>query len=228
MAGRISALIAVVACLAASRGAAQDMPNPQAMQMQMQQIMQQRPREAEAAARAFLMLVAPNLANTLDSLKAAPSGGQNRPIVVIEGVPQPGLDVRPDRHTEVTDRSSDQYWAEVAQLTVQFDMVQKLSQRDSVRAGLVGKMFGLEANARAHQRSYRSASDASRPAIRKQIEALITQHFDLEDQLRALEVADIERRLADVRAENQRRRDNRSEFIKFAVDDIVRDAIRPR
>jgi len=41
-------------------------------------------------------------------------------------------------------------------------------------------------------------------------------------------VADIERRLADVRAENQRRRDNRSEFIKFAVDDIVRDAIRPR
>jgi len=221
MAGRISALIAVVACLAASRGAAQDMPNPQAMQMQMQQIMQQRPREAEAAARAFLMLVAPNLANRLDSLKAAPSGGQNRPIVVIEGVPQPGLDVR-------LDRSSDQYWAEVAQLTVQFDMVQKLSQRDSVRAGLVGKMFGLEANARAHQRSYRSASDASRPAIRKQIEALITQHFDLEDQLRALEVADIERRLADVRAENQRRRDNRSEFIKFAVDDIVRDAIRPR
>jgi len=217
MAGRISALMAVIACLAASRGAAQDMPNPQAMQMQMQQIMQQRPREAEAAARAFLMLVAPNLENTLDSLKTAPSGGQNRPIVVIEGVPQ-----------TATDRSSDQYWAEVAQLTVQFDMVQKLSQRDSVRAVLVGKMFGLEANARAHQRSYHSASDASRPAIRKQIEALITQHFDLEDQLRALEVADIERRLADVRAENQRRRDNRSEFIKFAVDDIVRDAIRPR
>lgn len=217
MAGRISALIAVVACLGAARGAAQDMPNPQAMQMQMQQIMQQRPREAEAAARAFLMLVAPNLENTLDSLKTAPSGGQNRPIVVIEGVPQ-----------TATDRSSDQYWAEVAQLTVQFDMVQKLSQRDSVRAVLVGKMFGLEANARAHQRSYHSASDASRPAIRKQIEALITQHFDLEDQLRALEVADIERRLADVRAENQRRRDNRSEFIKFAVDDIVRDAIRPR
>src|SRR5437899_1095554 len=118
MAGRISALMAVIACLAASRGAAQSMPNPQAMQMQMQQIMQ--------------------------------------------------------------------------------------------------------------QRSYHSASDASRPAIRKQIEALLTQHFDLEDQLRALEVADIERRFSDVRAENQRRRYNRSEFIKFAVDDIVRDAIRSR
>jgi ABC-type lipoprotein export system ATPase subunit len=89
-------------------------------------------------------------------------------------------------------------------------------------------MFGLEANARAQQRAYRAASESSRLAIRKQIEAYISQHFDLEDQLRAREIADIERRLADVRAESQRRRDKRAEFIKFAVDDIVRDAIRPR
>jgi len=122
----------------------------------------------------------------------------------------------------------DQYWMEVGQLTVQFSVFQNISRRDSVRAQLVGKMFGLEANARAQQRAYRTASEASRPAIRKQIEGLITQHFDLEDQLRALEIADIERRLADVRAESQRRRDQRAEFIKFAVDDIIRDAIRPR
>ncbi len=122
----------------------------------------------------------------------------------------------------------DQYWMEVAQLTVQFGVFQNIWRRDSVRAQLVGKMFGLEANARAQQRAYRTASEASRVAIRKQIEGLITQHFDLEDQVRALEIADIERRLADVRAESQRRRDKRSEFIKFAVDDIVRDAIRPR
>jgi hypothetical protein len=117
---------------------------------------------------------------------------------------------------------------EVAQLTVQFDMVQKLNQRDSVRAQLAGKMFGLEANARAEQRAYRRASEANRPAIRSRIEALITQHFDLEDQLRAREIADIERRLAEVRAESQRRKDKRAEFIKFAVDDIIRDAVRPR
>jgi len=122
----------------------------------------------------------------------------------------------------------DQYWMEVGQLTVQFSVFQNISRRDSVRAQLVGKMFGLEANARAQQRAYRTASEASRPAIRKQIEGFITQHFDLEDQVRALEIADIERRLADVRAESQRRRDKRAEFIKFAVDDIVRDAIRPR
>jgi Arc/MetJ-type ribon-helix-helix transcriptional regulator len=136
--------------------------------------------------------------------------------MVVDGVPVSGTP------------SQDQYWMEVAQLTVQFDMVQKLSQRDTARAQLVGQMFGLEANARAQQRAYRTASEANRSAIRKQIEALITKHFDLEDQLRALEIADIERRLADVRAENQRRRDNRSEFIKFAVDDIIRDAVRPR
>jgi len=122
----------------------------------------------------------------------------------------------------------DQYWTEVAQLTVQFGVFQNIWRRDSVRAQLVGKMFGLEANARAQQRAYRTASEASRAAIRKQIESQITQHFDLEDQLRSLEIADIERRLAEVRAESQRRRDKRAEFIKFAVDDIVRDAVRPR
>src|ERR1051325_7759070 len=88
--------------------------------------------------------------------------------------------------------SGDQYWAEVGQLTVQFDVFQRLWRRDSVRAQLVGKMFGLEANARAQQRAYRNAAESARSAIRAKIEALITQHFDLEDQLRALEIADIE------------------------------------
>src|SRR5438093_3190096 len=213
MAYRISALAVVFGLVAAAWGAAQDTPNPQAMQMQVQQIMQQRPREAEAAARAFLILVAPERVNGLDSLREQANRSFNQPIVVVPFSEPP---------------AQDQYWMEVAQLTVQFDMVQKLSQRDSLRAQLVGKMFGLEANARAQQRAYRTASESNRPAIRNKIEGLITQHFDLEDQLRALEIADIERRLADVRAESQRRREKRSEFIKFAVDDIIRDAIRPR
>ncbi len=210
---RTSALIGVFGLLAVSSSAAQDMPNPQAMQMQVQQIMQQRPREAEAAARAFLILVAPERVNGLDSLREQANRSFNQPLYVVPFSEPP---------------AQDQYWMEVAQLTVQFDMVQKLSQRDSLRAQLVGKMFGLEANARAQQRAYRTASEANRPAIRKQIETLIAQHFDLEDQLRAREIADIERRLADVRAESQRRREKRAEFIKFAVDDIVRDAVRPR
>jgi hypothetical protein len=213
---RISTLTGVVGLLTAAAGAAQEMPNPQQMQMQVQQIMQQRPREAEAAARAFLMLVAPDRLSGLDSLREQANAGNNQPVFVVDGVPVS------------SPPSQDLYWMEVAQLTVQFDMVQKLTRRDSVRAQLVGKMFGLEANARAQQRAYRTAPESGRPAIRKQIEALITQHFDLEDQLRAREIADIERRLADVRAESERRREKRAEFIKFAVDDIVRDAIRPR
>ena len=124
--------------------------------------------------------------------------------------------------------SPDQYWMEVGQLTVQFDVFQNVMRRDTVRAQLVGRMFGLEAQARARQRAYRAASEATRGALRSQIEALISQHFDLEDRLRALEVADIERRLAEVRAESQRRHDRRAEFIKWAVDDIVRDATRPQ
>src|SRR6266550_3805674 len=149
---RGSLIAGVGLVLAVSSARAQDqgpMPNPQAMQMQVVQIRQQRPREAEAAARAFLMLVAPNLVSSLDSMRPGPARG-NEPILLVDGVPQNLSD------------GSDRYWDEVAQLTVQFDMVQKLSQRDSVRA------------------------------------------------------------------QSQRRRDHRAEFIKFAVDDIVRDAIRPR
>ena len=216
MACRISAVMGVFGLLAASSGAAQEMPNPQAMQMQVQQIMQQRPREAEAAARAFLMLVAPERLKGLDSLREQANAGHNQPIVVVDGVPVS------------SPPSQDQYWMEVAQLTVQFDMVQKLNGRDSVRAQLVSRMFGLEANARAEQRAYRTASESNRPAIQRRIVVIIDQHFDVEDMLRDLEIADIERRLADVRAESQRRREKRAEFIKFAVDDIVRDAVRPR
>ena len=183
--------------LAASVAAAQE-PNPQAMQMQVQKIAQERPREAEAAARAFIMLIAPDRVEgprSLDSLKA---------------------------------RSLDQYWMEVAQLTVQFDMVQNLTRRDTVRAQLVARMFGLEAYARELQRTYRGAPEAQRTALRTQLETLIGGHFDIENQLRVLEMKDIERRLADVRAETQRRVDKRVEFVKWAVDDIIRDATRPQ
>ncbi len=226
MACRISAVVGVFGLLAASASAAQEMPNPQAMQMQVQQIMQQRPREAEAAARAFLMLVAPERLKGLDSLREQANAANNQPVVVVNGVLQPGVVV--DGVPVSSPPSQDQYWMEVAQLTVQFDMVQKLNSRDSARAQLVSRMFGLEANARAEQRAYRTASESNRPAIRRQIVVIIDQHFDVEDMLRDLEIADIERRLTEVRAESQRRRDHRAEFIKFAVDDIVRDAIRPR
>jgi hypothetical protein len=194
--------------LAATRLAAQEpnpegMPNPQAMQLQAQQIMQNRPREAEAAARGFLHVIA------MQPGQPAADGS----LAMLDSLRSAAPDV---------------YWSEVAQLTVQFGMVQNLVRRDSVRAGFVAQMFGLELRARTLQRAYRAATEAQRQALRAQIETLITQHFDLEDQLRGLEIADIERRLADVRAESARRRERRAELIKWAVDDILRDAVRLR
>lgn len=166
--------------------------------LQVQKILQERPREAEAAARAFIMLVAPDRVEgprSLDSLKVY---------------------------------SLDRYWMEVAQLTVQFDMVQNLNRRDSVRAQLVAKMFGLQAYAREVQRSYRFGNEAQRRASRTQLETLIGGHFDIENQLRVLEIKDIERRLAEVRAETQRRIEKRAELVKWEVDGIIRDATRPQ
>ncbi len=109
---RISALIGVFGLLAVSSSAAQDMPNPQAMQMQVQQIAQQRPREAEAAARAFLHVI---------SMQRG-QGPEESSLALLE---------------QLKASDPDSYWGEVAQLTVQFDVVQSLARRDSVRAGLV-------------------------------------------------------------------------------------------
>jgi uncharacterized protein (DUF1697 family) len=188
--------------LAASVATAQE-PNPQAMQMQVQKIAQERPREAEAAARAFLHLIS-----------MQPGQGPVESSIAL-------LD-------QLKANDQDAYWGEVAQLTVQFDVVQSLVRRDSVRAGLVTQMFGLEAMARTLQRAYRGSNETQREGIRNQIEKVIAAHFDYENQLRLLEIKDIERRLGQVRAETQRRVDKRVEFIRFAVDDIIRDATRPQ
>jgi hypothetical protein len=222
---RISLLLG----LGSSLLAAQEMPNPQAMQAQVERIVRERPREAEAAARAFLTLVAKDLVPMLDAMKARPARivgdtitlrargveGVDQPIVIVDGV-------------RIDDSSPDPYWMEVAQLTVQFEVVQNLHRRDSVRASLVARMFGLEAYARTLQRAYRTAGETQRAAYRSQLETLIGGHFDIENQLRVLEIKDIERRLTDVRAETQRRIDKRAEFVKWAVDDIIRDATRPQ
>jgi len=179
------------------------MPNPQEMQVQVQRIAQQRPREAEAAARAFLHVISAQRGQ----------GPEESSLAMLE---------------QLKTVDPEAYWGEVAQLTVQFDVVQNLARRDSVRAGLVTQMFGLEAMARTLQRAYRGANETQRDAIRSQLEKVIGAHFDYENQLRRFEISDIERRLSEVRAETQRRLDKRAEFIKFAVDDIVRDAVRPR
>jgi hypothetical protein len=192
--------------LTASSIRAQDqspMPNPQTMQVQVLRIAQERPREAEAAARAFLHVIS----------QQRGQGPVESNLALLE---------------QLKAYDPEAYWREVAQLTVQFEVVQNLARRDSMRAGLVTQMFGLEAMARTLERAYRGANETQRDGIRSQLEKVIAAHFDYENQLRLLEIKDIERRLTEVRAETKRRLDKRADFIKFAVDDIIRDAIRPR
>lgn len=196
-------MLAPAAAVLAQDPTPQAMPSPQAMQMQVQRIAHERPREAEAAARAFLHVIS----------QQRGQGPVETKLTVLESLKAHDLDA---------------YWREVAQLTVQFDVVQNLARRDSMRAGLVTQMFGLELMARTLQLAYRDANDTKRDDYRSQLEKVISTHFDFENQLRLLEIKDIERRLAEVRAETARRVEKRAEFVKWTVDDIIRDAIRPR
>jgi len=127
-------------------------------------------------------------------------------------------------------RSLAEYWGEVAQLTVQRQML--LSQQDSSKARLMSQLFASEAQARTLQRDYRDEyrtvvdSNVTR-TIRQRLEELITRHMAAEDSLRSLEIADVERRLAQIRAEGDRRKRLRAELVRQQVDQILRDASRP-
>jgi len=127
-------------------------------------------------------------------------------------------------------RSLAEYWSEVAQLTVQRQML--LSQQDSSRARLLSQLFASEAQARSLQRDYRdeyrTVPDSSRARnIRERLEDLITRHMAAEDSLRSLEIADVERRLVQIRADADRRKRLRTELVRQQVEQILRDAARP-
>ena len=123
-------------------------------------------------------------------------------------------------------RSFDQYWQEVAQLTVQREMLRQMG--DSMRQQLMAQMFGAEARARTLQRAYRETADSGQErAIRERLSTIMERHLAAEDSMRSLEIADVERRLAQVRAETARRRRERAELVRRMVEEILRDARRP-
>jgi hypothetical protein len=192
----------------------------------MEQIARQRPPQAETAARELLRRLE---------------------------IERPMLD-------SLLARSRDRYWQEIAQLTVQHQMLQQM--QDTTRQQLMAQVFGAEARARALQRRYReilgrqpvvvvdgvpiagavpiqgqppvvgapinqSADSGRVRAIREQLQVVLERHFAAEDSLRALEIADVERRLAQVRAETARRRRDRAELVRRMVEDVLRDAKPP-
>ena len=69
--------------------------------------------------------------------------------------------------------------------------------------------------------------DQRERAIRQRLEAVLDRHLAAEDSLRALEIAEVERRLAQVRSETVRRRRDRAELVRQMVEEVLRDAKRP-
>ena len=181
---------------------AQDVPDLEVLR-RVEAIRRDRPREAEAAARAFVYHIAPERVGTGDG----PAG-------------VPLLD-------QLKERSVDAYWQEVAHLVMQFEMLQNVMLRDSVRGRHMAILFGTEFEARSLQRAWRPATEADRQRMRSQLEGLMSRHVQAEDELRAMEIRDVERRLNEIRAESDRRRQRRAELVQWAVDDIILQAQRP-
>lgn len=121
-------------------------------------------------------------------------------------------------------RSEGEYWSEVAQLTIQHEMLSHAP--DSLRQRLMAELFAEEAQARMLQRMYRVDSTVE-SAVRDRLAALLDRHFGAEDSLRALEIADVERRLAQVRADNEQRRRNRAALVRQMVEQVLRSARQP-
>jgi carboxylesterase type B len=210
---RVLAALVTLATTARAQDSAQTVAHLAEVRAMVEHIARERPPQAENAARELLRRLQIDR-STLDSLRQS---------------------------------SIAEYWGEVAQLTVQQQMLSQML--DSMRQQLMAQMFGAEARARALQRDYRRMMDTSnagrRPlvvvngepisetesgrerAIREQLQTVLERHFVAEDSLRALEIADVERRLAQVRAETVRRRRDRVQLVRQMVEEVLRSAQRP-
>jgi hypothetical protein len=122
-------------------------------------------------------------------------------------------------------RSLAEYWGEVAQLMVQREMLNHTE--DSLRQNLMAQMFAAEARARALGRAYRESAVTER-AARDQLMQVLERHLAAEDSLRSLEMAEVQRRLAQVRAEADRRRRERADLVREMVEQILHDYRRPQ
>jgi hypothetical protein len=180
----------------------QDFPDREVMR-QVNEIVNDRPREAEAAATAFLINIARHRTDPRSELPRFP---------IME---------------QLKAANPDAYWREVAELVMQFEILRRASFRDSLRGSALIAMFGAEFELRALQRGWKQANEADRRTMRTQIETMVGRKVDAEDRLRELEMADIERRLADARTESERRRTRRAEVVRNAVDDFIIVAGRP-
>ena len=119
--------------------------------------------------------------------------------------------------------------------------VKNIDEEDAETARRDGLAREASSNNRADEESRRrlhaeaTTADAVRQRgdrrvhlrIDERLQELLVRHFAAEDSLRSLEIADIEHRLEQVRAETERRRRERAELVRREVDEILRQAVRP-
>ena len=205
---RFLKVVVAIVVLAAARGAAQDSSQLAPLQAA-QQALQQAAQQAQM--RAMLEQI----------VRQRPVQAESAARVMLRR-----LQLQQQTLDSLRARSADQYWQEVAQLTVQAQVLQQMG--DSMRQQLMAQMFGAEARARTLQRAYRESTDSGQDrAIRERLQAVLERHLAAEDSMRSLEIADVERRLAQVRAETERRRRERATLVRQMVDEVLRDAKRP-
>ena len=71
---------------------------------------------------------------------------------------------------------------------------------------------------------YRSSTDKdARAKLKKQVEDLTSQEFDIRQQARELEVKRLESELAHIRESIQKRTENREQIIKRRVGQLVHE-----
>jgi len=205
---RFPKVVVAIVVLAAARGAAQDSSQLAPLQAA-QQALQQAAQQAQM--RAMLEQI----------VRQRPVQAESAARVMLRR-----LQLQQQTLDSLRARSADQYWQEVAQLTVQEQMLRQME--DSGRRQLMAQMFGAEARARTLQRAYRESTDSGQDrAIRERLQAVLERHLAAEDSMRGLEIADVERRLAQVREETARRRRERAVLVRQMVDEVLRDARRP-
>jgi hypothetical protein len=223
---RLVILLAAAAWVAPAATAQTNGPPDAETAQQIANLVRDRPPQAEMAARAAIYNFAPGYFGARGDEAAPP---REPPLIIIDGVRQPGSTgaIPVPVLDRLKNADADAYWREVAMLTMQFEMFRRVVSRDTMRAGAMRAMFGNEFEARIIQRAWRGATEAQRGTLRGQLETLMSQHFDTENQLRALELRDIQRRLTDAQAEFQRRQQRKAELVRWSVEDIIHGAERP-
>ena len=96
-----------------------------------------------------------------------------------------------------------------------------LEKKDPELFKVLRTEMDLERQTRDAVRDYREADSAKREEIKKQVEKLVTQQFEVRQQRRQLELKRFETELQSVRDAIERRNKNRQQIIERRVAELL-------